>query len=322
MVLKKFAVKPALLGVVCLVGALVLVWFSPKEGVMGLLGRGEGGSGSDRDVRTKVWDRSNGSDGETGSLAEEYEANAERGMTENEVRWVVEDFVALGLGVDYPEEMTAEGYVALRKAREDWYLGALVSGLRLNKEQEVNAREAMGVLRERDYAKFLEFLGGVKSFEHEGQEMKVFDGSKAARLTNAGEWMKEEGYRPWNLCELSGEQEAVTWKVADGATGEAGGEGQLKGFPGFGFYKGVGGEAKAIDGFSYDPFESVGWEFFGKAGLIFPLSAEQIKRVGETDFASELELVMLLQPEQLKVLLLLSDRTARELTAQLERRSE
>ena len=322
MLLKKFAVKPALLGGLCLLGAFLLAWLSPRDGVLGLLGMGVNDGAAGEGMRTKVRERDGAEGRVVGNLAEEYTMKAKRGMTVNEVRWVVEDFVALGLNVDYPENHTAEGYLALRKAREDWYLGALVSGLRLTKEQEAAARKAMGVLGEKDFTELQEYLAGVKSFEHEGQEMKVVDGSRVRKLMDAGEWMKEEGYRPWNLCELSGEQEAVTWKVADGATGEAGGEGQLEGFLGFGFYKGVGGEARAIEGFSYDPFEPVGWEFFGKAGLIFPLSAEQIKRVGETDFASDLELVMLLQPEQLKVLLLLSDRTWRELLAQFERRSE
>lgn len=323
---KKFAVKPALLGGLCLLCAFLLAWISPKEGVAGLLGMGSRDGLATEGVRTKVRERDDAEGREVRSVAEEYMMKAERGMTEDEVRWVVEDFLALGLDVEYPEDTTAEGYLALRKAREDWYLGALVSGLRLTTEQEREAKAAMGVLRERDYAEFVEYLYGVKSFEDEGQEMKVVDGAKAWKLMDAGNWVEGEGCRPWELCELTDEQLAVTWEVGENATSEPLNEDLWEGFSGFGFWKDVGGEPIPIEGFTVDPFSTLNWELVASSGTVFPFSERQAKLFQKIDSEDErltaLELATLLSPEQLKMLLLLSRGVVMDIKVESKKPSE
>lgn len=288
--LKKFAFKPGLLGGVCLLGAGVLVWFSPKEGVGEFFRRGAG-SGDGGAVRTKVGDRGGEGDGGSGvegelrGVVEEYMMRAERGMTVDEVRWVVEDFLALGLEVDYPEVGTAEGYLALRRGREEWYLGALVSGLRLTREQEGEAREAMGVLRGRDYAEFLGYLEGVRSFEHEGREMRLMDGDRGRKFLDASRWLEEEGgYAPWVLCELDEGQRAISadGDVRAGAMDVGEGEGW--------------GNRVGEDGM-LDPFFA----------NLFPFTEKQVLRLAEVkeDGGGALEVLMSFHPGQLKLFLLL-----------------
>ena len=298
---KKFAVKPALLGGLCLLGAFLLAWISPKEGVAGLLGMGSRDGLATEGVRTKVRDREDAVGREVRSVAEEYMMKAERGMTEDEVRWVVEDFLALGLDVEYPEDTTAEGYLALRKAREDWYLGALVSGLRLTKEQERQAREAMGVLREKDYAEFVEYLNGVKSFEDEGQEMKVFDGGKARKLMSASYWLFGPEYLPAALCELSEEQKAVS---------RSGFNGDVDPF----LEDGVSLSDEHVAYDMYAPF------FYH----VFPLTDDQDLESNRATKETEgwLPEAMCLHPNQLKIILLSAPESIEKLKKELEQLSE
>ncbi|MGJ8642500.1 MAG: hypothetical protein ACSHX9_03755 [Luteolibacter sp.] len=325
MLSKKFALKPALLGGLCLLSAFLLAWFSPAEGVMGLFGMGVR-DGSLVAVKTKVRVREDAEGREVRSVAEEYMMKAERGMTVDEVRWVVEDFLALGLDVEYPEDTTAEGYLALRKAREEWYLGALVSGLRLTKEQERDARDAMGVLREKDYAEFVGYLDGLKSFEHEGKAMMVIDGGKVRKLTDAGSWMKDEGYRPWELCELGDDQLAVTnfhnesmeesdsekfkdWLIGDAEVKENNTELKVP----KDLTKNI-GDLYALGLMSWGHMES-----------IFPYSGVQVEKLlGEGEGsrkASMLKFATALQPEQLKLYLLFDSGDAKSLLSALDWRS-
>ena len=321
---KKFAVKPALLGGLCLLSAILLAWNSPPEGGTGLLGMVER-EGRTEVRKTKGRERGDGTSREVRSVAEEYLMKAKRGMTEDEVRWVVEDFVALGLDVEYPEDKTAEGYLALRKARENWYLAALVSGLRLTDEQEREARKRMGVLREKDYAEFVEYLDGLKSFEHEGKEMKVFDGGKARALMDADQWMNHEGYSPWELCLLSKDQLAVTRfrhenpddteKFKDWLVGAAEAEDDSV-------------DSKLSEELAYDVGNMYALGLMGWASVdsIFPLTRKQGDMLlGEgkvrspKDFS---ELAMVLQPEQLKMYVLFHPQVVEELAKELRMKAE
>lgn len=305
--------KYAWIGGLCLLSAMWLAWISPPEGVAGLVRKAAKEERTEFS-RTKVRERDDEERREAGSLAEEYLMKAKRGMTEDEVRWVLEDFVALGLDVEYPEDKSAEGYLALRKAREDWYLGALVSGLRLTKDQEMQARERMGLLRERDYTEFVEYLNGLESFQHEGKEMKVFDGGKARELMDTDRWLYDEGYLPWKLCELSENQLAVTrfrsndaeafkdWLV--GAAGKEGDPVQPK-LPDELAHHGVNMYALGLTG-------------FGAVDSFFPLSTSQVEMlIGEKRVATDqyfLESAQVLQPEQLKMYLLFHPQVAEALS--------
>lgn len=320
---KKFAVKPALLGGLCLLGALLLAWISPPEGAKGLSGMVER-EGMTEMGKTKARDRGDEVIREVRSVAEEYLMKAKRGMTNDEVRWLVEDFVVLGLDLEYPEDKTAEGYLSLRKAREDWYLGALVSGLRLTKEQEREARERMGVLREKDYAVFVEYLDGLKSFEHEGKEMKVFDGGKGRRLMDADIWMNNEGYRPWELCELEEEQLSMTWGAPKLQTRDT--PGKRDGGSVEWLWKEPGKDGERAESTIQDPFDPRHVSHLKEIGGVFPLSEIQYRRLsdplrdgGETPM---LRKVMFLNKEQLKIYMLLLPILASELSNNLEKAHE
>ncbi|MEP4047721.1 MAG: hypothetical protein ABJN80_02670, partial [Luteolibacter sp.] len=238
----------------------------------------------------------------------------------DEVRWVVEDFLAAGLDVDYPEDTTAEGYLGLRKAREEWYLGALVSGLRLTKEQVRQAKEAMGVLRENDFAAFLEYLNGVKSFEHEGKTMQVIDGGKARLLMDARNWLKKVGYQPWLLCQLDEEQLAVTWgdptlKTRHGSENRDGGSDRW-------LWKEPGKEGMRAGFENQDPFEPSYVENLEEMGGVFPLNEIQFRRLGDIRDTTVLSEMRILQPEQLKMYILYYPEEAAALMKELEKLGE
>lgn len=321
---KKFAVKPALLGGLCLLGAILLAWISPPEGGMGLLGMVER-EGRTEVRNTKGRESGDGASREVRSVAEEYLMKAERGMTEDEVRWVVEDFVALGLDVEYPEDKTAEGYLALRKARENWYLAALVSGLRLTDEQEREARKRMGVLREKDYAEFVEYLDGLKSFEHEGEEMKVFDGGKARALMDADIWMNHESHSPGELCLLSKDQLEVT-RFRNLNPDDA--EGFKDWLVGAAEAEDDSVDSKLSEELEYDVRNMYALGILGWASVdsIFPLTRKQAEMLlGEgkvqppKDFS---KWVMVLQPEQLKMYVLCHPEVVEEIAKELRMKVE
>jgi hypothetical protein len=188
-------------GVLCLIFAFFLTWLSPRGGMVNFF---EIGSGDEEPV-LGVTKREREEVRYETSITEQYMRMARKGMGVKEARWVVEDFISLGLDKEYPVEHTAQGYLGLRKKREDWYLATLVSGFRLTQEQERQAAESMRVLREKDFAEFLKYLEEVQSFEHEGKLMKIFDGGKARKLMDASSWLIPN-YMPSALCELSEEQ--------------------------------------------------------------------------------------------------------------------
>ncbi len=306
-----------LAGVACLMLAAGLVCFLPEEGVMGLFRMGAG-EGEAAGLRTKMRDRDGLHEGR--SVSEEYVRKAERGMEAKEIRWVVEDFLALGLDAEYPQEQTAAGYLGLRKAREEWYLGALISGLELTKEQKWQAEEAMGVLREKDYAEFVAYLDGLKSFEHEGKTMMIFDGAKARNLMDAGRWLLSSSYSPWLLCELSEDQKAVTWGSSDVINeiknleeGKTGAVGWL--------WKEPGGKVVSADKKITDPFDPSGVGNVEYMGGIFPLSEIQIQRLNsplrDDCDTTELERMKILHPEQFKVYLLFFPQSAADILKQV-----
>lgn len=192
-------------GTVCLLAAAGLALFAPGEGAAPFLFSDvERGKKVPRltklEREEKLYER---------GVAEEYLEKADRGMDLREVGWITEDFMALGLDREYPEDLNVEGYLDLRQKREKWYLDTLVLALRLNEEQERQAEETLAGLRERDLDEFRVYLEGVKSFEHEGRKMKLIDGRKARKFTDAGLWLGF-GNLPSVLCELSEEQKFLT----------------------------------------------------------------------------------------------------------------
>jgi len=137
---------------------------------------------------------------------EEFGAARKRGMTEQEVRWIVEDFRNLGIDSGEIAAGSAEAYYGIRMRRHQWLLDALKSGFGLSKEQKSQTVESLEVLGARDLAGFTKYLTEIKSFEVEGKEYRVIDGSKVRSLTDSHNWLKGPDYAPWNLCDLKESQ--------------------------------------------------------------------------------------------------------------------
>lgn len=300
------------IGVCCLLGAFWLALISPPNKTAGFLSMPDG-KVSEESSKTSARRREGGSGSETVSLAQEYLSKTQRGMTETEVRWVVQDFLARGLDVEYPEDTTAEGFLALRKAREQWYLGALVSGLRLTIEQESEARERMKVLRDMDYLEYLKYIDGLKPFEQGGKKMLMIEGGKAITLTDANQWLNQEGYRPWELCQLREDQLSLTrfhsqnQEKAD----SQGAEDHVMNpkLP----------EELADHGLNYYALGMMG---FGAVDSFFPLSRNQVSVLlsEESNQASHghLEWVKVMHSEQLKMFLLFNPQVTKKLINALE----
>lgn len=300
------------IGVCCLLGAFWLALISPPNGIAGFLPMPDREM-SEESSKTSASRREGGPGREAVSVAEEYLRKTVRGMTETEVRWVVQDFLTLGLDLEYPEDTTAEGFLALRKARERWYLGALVSGLRLTKEQESDARERMKALQDKRYLEYVKYIDGLQAFEHEGKKMIIIDGGKARALTDADRWLKEEGYRPWELCQLREDQLSLTRFHS---------ENQEKADSG-------GAEDNAVNpklpnelvvhGVNNDGLAAMG---FGSVDSFFPFSRNQVNMLLGKERVpvspSVLEQVKVMHSEQLKMFLLFNPQVAKKLINALE----
>jgi hypothetical protein len=145
-------------------------------------------------------------------VVDDYIARCMKGMTEQEVRWVIEDFQNAGLDQGL-SSASAEGFIRLRKAQHAWYLDLLADGLRLDSEQRRMAKEKLAGLLEEAEAGFEKDLSEQASepIEQNGRRVQVVDGAVISRLIDSKQWLTDEGYAPWELCELTEEQKRVTY---------------------------------------------------------------------------------------------------------------
>jgi hypothetical protein len=160
---------------------------------------------------TKVSDRTLREEPEV-DVVEDYLARCKKGMTAQEVRWVIEDFRNAGLDQGL-SSASAAGFIRLRKAQQAWYLDLLADGLRLDPEQEQTAKEKLAGLLEETVAGFRKDLSEQASepIEQNGRRVQVVDAAVIRRLIESKQWLTDERYAPWELCELTDEQKRVTW---------------------------------------------------------------------------------------------------------------
>ena len=174
---------------------------------------------------------------------ETYVERCRRGMTPQQVRWIVGDFQKAGLGDmrvekvwqlvnDFQEAAGSEkgpGWMdqdmpklAKSEAMEigwqqrAWYLDALADGLSLDVWQKRQAKERSAVhLLETE----VEFM----KKQPDGALHPVSEAPPYAGLVDAARWLQNEEMAPWKLVDLTDEQLRITWhRLAD--PGEQGGE--------------------------------------------------------------------------------------------------
>jgi hypothetical protein len=200
---------------------------------------------------------------------EEFEAARKRGLTEEEVRVVVEDFVAMNLypmnsGRTIDKERTHEVW----KRRQQWYLDTLVSGFGLSDQQKNQAAAKLREMIESEFNHYQEYLANKKSFDMAASREGKVSRWLILELLGADSWFRDQEYAPWNLCDLDDAQRQMV--------GYADGEGQWVWIS----------EGKMTNDFGTDErYENLDDQqtsqngFINPAGRFFPLSMDQVDRI-------------------------------------------
>ncbi len=140
-----------------------------------------------------------------------YLERAKRGMTDQEIRWMITDFQAAGL-----DQVDRSPKGTLRAKQQLWYLEALTEALQLSSEQKNQARARMDELLKEDLAAYGQGIAGVTSVKEATEaiprEIPI------APYADSGTWLLKEAYAPWELCDLTKEQDQLTmhrWRAAE-----------------------------------------------------------------------------------------------------------
>lgn len=94
---------------------------------------------------------------------EEFEAARKRGMTEEEVRGIVEGFMSFGITFEYQQDMPDEDYMEMGKRARDWYRETLVEGFALTQVQELVLIKVLREYGKRDLASYMESLALLRA---------------------------------------------------------------------------------------------------------------------------------------------------------------
>ncbi len=162
----------------------------------------------------------------TGDVVADYVARCEKGMTDQEIGWILEDFQNAGLGGDLlgpnrvhltRDELAGrhKEFFDLRAAQHRWYLGALVDGFRLNPEQSAVASKRLSDLFDLAKTDFIEaFNAPLAGQESEAEWKTVAAQHPVEELITSNRWLNDQelAFIPWNLCPLTPAQEKLTWK--------------------------------------------------------------------------------------------------------------
>ena len=200
---------------------------------------------------------------------EEFEAARKRGLTEEEVRWVVEDFVAMNLNPKSPDR-TADLEDAREewKRREQWYLDTLVSGFGLSEEQKKQAAARLRELGEREFSGYQEFLVNRESLIGQSSGEGGVDRWTLMEIFGADGWFGDDASAPWNLCDLDEEQKKIIgYADGEGRWGWISGGKMTKDFGTDERYENLDDQQTSLNG------------FINPAGRFFPLSIDQVDRI-------------------------------------------
>jgi len=243
-----------------------------------------------------------------GDPVADYIARCEKGLTDLEISWIVEDFTTAGLerGI---RVATKDEYLAQRQTQHRWYHDALVDGLRLSSEQSAQMTAKLAGLLDLAKANFVEALNaGPLPIEQNGHWYAITGTEPIHQLISANRWLPDDKatFMPWNLCTLSPEQEKLTWKRSFDALGNTTTAPLQQGDPEFllsmpASFNEIDPPAKILS-----------------ADTVFPLLRQQEFKNPPADPATEsennpLSRIRQLHPSQLKILLLLHPEMAAEI---------
>ena len=263
---------------------------------------------------------------------EEFETARKRGLTEEEVLRVVEDFLGAGLGNSITFGYSSDVLFEMRSGAQKWYLDTLVAGFKLTDSQKQEAAAKLKMTLKDD---FQEYLADAKM----SQEMNVpgLDADSAASLMSAyapyithvtptladrfvgvSHWMTESKLFPWDLCELDERQKKLI--------------GYEKPEDGWFWVPGGAIEAEKVTEEELENWDfrfEGGWKDVPSAGKIFPLSLGQMSRMVDAEIADGISdssddrvpplllRVKFMTAPQLRTLLLFEPETAGELMKEL-----
>lgn len=145
---------------------------------------------------------------EVGRLMRRYREKTERGMTDREILSILNEFEATGIGTP-PEVVPLDG--SFREKQQEWYLAALDEALNLTPAQLRQARERMRRMLEEDAAAFAK---GIAAEGSRGIPNRRWPNDKTIAPFNINPllWLSKESYAPWQLMDLTAEQEKLTVK--------------------------------------------------------------------------------------------------------------
>ena len=263
---------------------------------------------------------------------EELEAARKRGMTEEEVRRVVEDFLGIGLPVTSELFAPVQELLERRRLQQRWYLDTLVEGFELTGEQKKVAKTNLRKALLEDHPAYEQagksgeaitiyyttgnpFLSVKDPSLPEGEAIEI---TPATRMLDVSLWLGLGKLAPWNLCELDDGQRAISWFGSENAG--------LSGSPMGARTRDSGTDERYED--LEDPFAE-NLLTFTAAGAIFPLSMGQVDRIraaSKTYRASQgggvkrpglIDEVKCLTEPQLRTLLLFEPETAGKVMKEL-----
>ena len=257
---------------------------------------------------------------------DEFEAARKRGLTEEEVRRVVEEYIESVAWEDQSDLPLEKVLHILGEKRVDVYLNALIEGLNLSQYQISAVQAKLPALANHHVSRSLLLASVDKAWESSVPAEEDDVSSKDTTLTRL-EQMKAvatsplhltDGGRPWDLVGLSETQKEMlgyydengqwTWVDGGGRT--------------FDF-----GTTESYADLS-DPFAD-GATVMDTAGKVFPLSMWQVERLGDfenesvsphspkTKSGGKLDRVMYLTQAQLRTLLLFKPEMAGDLMKEL-----
>ena len=271
--------KPTwLAGWLCAALALGLIFWSRPDGEKkgGVAAKGSGPQVTkpyprERDARER----------HTKNPREEFEAARKRGLTEEEVRGIVEEFIGKRIATT---DVNGTREKRIREAREKghkWYNETLIDGIGLSGVQRDEAERKLHQMIEGDLIRFQRAVESKAKQEGEGQNPGSDEsGSSAARLfedmCGIRFWLRDGNLLPWNMCKLENwQEEMIRPKEKDGQWTES----QL------GDVTLDYGTDKRYVGLC-DPFVIGERLDISGAGNFFPLSMGQVDRIRQTEFAS------------------------------------